>query len=125
MKKIVSWLAGLALTGAVLVAGIGLFWFFGSTNYLLTGVPVLNYHQVNDKFQTVLTMTPADFERLERWYPGRFQIEYDRDQADYVYESEKLITLAGKKLHGKQWKTMSISWAFLHLQQDTKPLYRK
>ena len=61
MKKIVSWLAGLALTGAVLVAGIGLFWFFGSTNYLLTGVPVLNYHQVNDKFQTVLTMTPADF----------------------------------------------------------------
>ena len=42
MKKIVSWLAGLALTGAVLVAGIGLFWFFVSTNYLLTGVPVLN-----------------------------------------------------------------------------------
>ena len=51
---------------------------------------------------SMYNVTPADFERLERWYPGRFQIEYDRDQADYVYESEKLITLAGKKLHGKR-----------------------
>ena len=38
------------------------FWYFGSTNYHLTGVPVLNYHQVNNKFNTVLTMKPADFE---------------------------------------------------------------
>lgn len=47
-------------------------------------------------------VTPADFERLERWYPGRFQIEYVRDDADYIYESEKLATLSGKKLHGKR-----------------------
>lgn len=47
-------------------------------------------------------VTPADYERLERWYPGRFQIEYVRDDADYIYESEKLATLSGKKLHGKR-----------------------
>ncbi len=39
---------------------------------------------------------------LELWYPGKFQIAYDRDSADYVYETEKLTTLAGKKLHGKR-----------------------
>ena len=48
------------------------------------------------------TVTPEYFAQLEEWYPGRFQIEYVRDDADYVYESEKLATLSGKKLHGKR-----------------------
>ena len=43
-----------------------------------------------------------EFALLEEWYPGRFQIAYSRDIADYVYETEKLTTLAGKKLHGKR-----------------------
>ena len=43
-----------------------------------------------------------DFALLEQWYPGRFAVVYDRDVADYVYETEKLTTLAGKKLHGKR-----------------------
>ena len=47
-------------------------------------------------------VTPEYFEQLNEWYPERFQIEYDRDSADYVYESEKLATLSGKKLHGKR-----------------------
>ena len=67
MKKFVFWVVGLVLTGVILAAGLGLFWRFGSTNYLLTGVPVLNYHQVNDKFQTVLTMKPADFEEQMKY----------------------------------------------------------
>lgn len=62
MKKIVSWILGFLLTGVVLFAGIFAFWYFGSTNYRLTGLPVLNYHQVNDRFQTVLTMKPQNFE---------------------------------------------------------------
>ncbi|MCB6413481.1 phosphatidylglycerol lysyltransferase domain-containing protein [Faecalimonas umbilicata] len=47
-------------------------------------------------------VTPDNFELLEEWYPQRFRIEYNEDLADYVYESEKLITLSGKKLHGKR-----------------------
>lgn len=43
-----------------------------------------------------------EFALLKEWYPGRFQIAYNRDAADYVYETEKLTTLAGKKLHGKR-----------------------
>ncbi|MCI8317748.1 MAG: DUF2156 domain-containing protein [Lachnospiraceae bacterium] len=42
------------------------------------------------------------FQQLEAIYPGRFSIEYYRDSADYVYETEKLITLSGKKYHGKK-----------------------
>lgn len=51
---------------------------------------------------SMYNVTPDNFELLEKWYPGRFQIEYDRDSADYVYETEKLATLSGKKLHGKR-----------------------
>lgn len=43
-----------------------------------------------------------EFALLEQWYPGEYQVEYDRDAADYVYETEKLTTLVGKKLHGKR-----------------------
>ena len=47
-------------------------------------------------------LTEENFAQLDVWYPGQFQIEYNRDYADYVYETEKLATLAGKKLHGKR-----------------------
>lgn len=47
-------------------------------------------------------VTPEQFEELERIYPGKFTVEYFRDSADYVYETEKLIRLSGKKYHGKK-----------------------
>jgi uncharacterized protein len=35
-------------------------------------------------------------------FPQGFLIEEDRDNFDYIYESSKLISLSGKKLHGKK-----------------------
>jgi len=51
---------------------------------------------------TMYNITPDNFAKLEEWYPGRFEITYNRDYADYVYETQKLATLSGKKLHGKR-----------------------
>ena len=48
------------------------------------------------------SVSPEQFAEIERIYPGRFEIEYDRDEADYVYEREKLANLSGKKYHGKK-----------------------
>lgn len=39
---------------------------------------------------------------LEALFPGKFAFEEIRDNFDYIYESERLITLAGKKLHSKR-----------------------
>lgn len=68
-------------------------------------------------------VTEELFEQLEEWYPGRFEIEYDRDVADYVYESEKLATLAGKKLHAKRnhinkFKATYENWSYETMTKD-------
>lgn len=47
-------------------------------------------------------ITKENFCQLEEWFPGKFELEYDRDAADYIYEAEKLATLSGKKLHSKR-----------------------
>ena len=68
-------------------------------------------------------VTPEHFEQLDAWYPGRFEIEYNRDYADYVYETEKLASLAGKKLHGKRnhinkFKTLYPDWTYESLSEN-------
>lgn len=50
----------------------------------------------------LVNVSPEQFALLDLLYPGRFTIEYDRDAADYVYETEKLTALSGKKYHGKK-----------------------
>lgn len=62
-------------------------------------------------------LTPEEFAELEEWYPGEFEITYNRDYADYVYETEKLISLQGKKLHGKRnhinkFKQENPNWSY-------------
>lgn len=62
-------------------------------------------------------VTEENFRQLEAWYPNQYQITYNRDLADYVYESEKLATLAGKKLHAKRnhinkFKASFENWAY-------------
>ncbi|WMJ23438.1 phosphatidylglycerol lysyltransferase domain-containing protein [Paludicola sp. MB14-C6] len=39
---------------------------------------------------------------LETLYPGKFIFEENRDHADYIYTTEDLINLTGKKYHGKR-----------------------
>lgn len=46
---------------------------------------------------------PADEKALlETLFPGMLQITSDRDHADYIYERERLRTLAGRKLQSKR-----------------------
>ncbi len=60
------------------------------------------YSEERGKPFVMYGVTPEFYEKLEAWYPGRFDVTYDRDGADYVYEAEKLETLSGKKLHAKR-----------------------
>ena len=80
----------------------------------------------NDERQFPLVLyhvTPEQFEQMEAWYPGRFEIEYERDIADYVYEAEQLATLAGKKLHSKRnhinkFKATHENWSYETMTEE-------
>lgn len=66
-----------------------------------------------------------EFALLDLWYPGRFTVAYDRDAADYVYETEKLTTLAGKKLHGKRnhinnFKKQYPQWSYEKITRENQ-----
>lgn len=39
---------------------------------------------------------------LSKWFHGRFELESNRDDFDYVYTVEKLSNLKGRKLSGKR-----------------------
>lgn len=79
---------------------------------------ILKGYAEERKFPFVLYhVTKEQFAQLEEWYPGRFEIEYDRDVADYIYETEKLATLSGKKLHSKRnhinkFKELHPTWTY-------------
>lgn len=47
-------------------------------------------------------LTEENVKELEKLFPGQFCIELEKDTADYVYDIEKLSTMAGKKLHSKR-----------------------
>lgn len=50
-------------------------------------------------FNTVLN---EDKERLMAAFPGKFEFIPDRNDYDYVYEAQRMISLSGKKLSGKR-----------------------
>lgn len=84
---------------------------------------LMNYSKEQGAPFQMYNVTPENFEQLESFHPGRFTVEYDRDEADYVYECEKLATLAGKKLHGKRnhinkFKKTYEDWSYERLSDD-------
>ncbi len=78
-------------------------------------------------FNTVLN---RDKERLEALFPGKFRFIPDRDDYDYVYTADSLITLRGKKLSGKRnhinrFLSTERDWAYEPLTQANLPEARQ
>ena len=69
------------------------------------------------------SVTEHKFEVLEQLFPQKYRIEYNRDVADYVYEVPGMISLAGKKLHGKRnhinkFKENNPDWSYETLNDE-------
>lgn len=50
----------------------------------------------------ITSMTRAETEELESWFPGRFLFRPDRDGFDYVYAIDDLADLKGRKFQKKR-----------------------
>lgn len=68
-------------------------------------------------------VTHDKMELLETLFPGKYEVTYDRNAADYVYEVEQLISLKGKKLHGKRnhinkFQEQNPNWSYEKLTKE-------
>lgn len=50
----------------------------------------------------IVSMTKAEAEQLQQWFPGKFLIRTDRDGFDYVYAIDDLADLKGRKFQKKR-----------------------
>ncbi len=57
--------------------------------------------QLGVKF-IMIGLSPEAIEELKSLFPDKFEFRAVRDSFDYIYESERLISLAGKKLQSKR-----------------------
>lgn len=75
---------------ALLFIALGSMWCL-SSHYKLYGVPVLNYHQVNDKYHSALTLDVAQFKKQMEYLhnEGYHTISLD-DLYAYVTEGKEL-----------------------------------
>ena len=78
---------------------------------------LMEHCRKNGEIFQLHNITKEDFAKLEELYPGRFAIKFDRDYADYVYETEKLATLSGRKYHSKKnhvnrFMTLYPDWSY-------------
>lgn len=63
---------------------------------------LLEQEQSQNRKLVLGSLVQSDLDWLEANYPGQYTVETDRGDYDYVYSTEKLTTLAGRKLHGKR-----------------------
>lgn len=60
-KRWIKWISIFCVVVALLLGGACLACWYGARSYTVVGVPVLNYHQVNDKYVSPLTIPTATF----------------------------------------------------------------
>lgn len=63
---------------------------------------IKEYADFNKMPLQFVTVTDNALELLNSWSGNKFTYECERDYSDYLYTSESLITLKGKKLHNKR-----------------------
>lgn len=63
---------------------------------------IMAYFQDQQIPPRFMNVNPEIEDRLEGLFPGRFETEYDRNNADYIYLTEKMASLSGRKLHSKK-----------------------
>lgn len=74
-------------------------------------------------------VTNAMKEEIENAMPGRFEFTRQRSNYDYIYTSEKLINLSGKKLQSKRnhinrFQARYTDWKYISITESPKELVR-
>ena len=68
-------------------------------NAIINGINYLKDKGLPIYFASLLE---DDIIKIKELFHDEFYFDYDKNNSDYIYESEKLINLSGKKLHSKK-----------------------
>lgn len=82
---------------------------------------IMDYCNDNSLALKLNGLTEDRMEELKNLFPGKFKITPERDLADYIYKSENLINLGGKKYHGKRnhiKRFKENDWSFEPITKD-------
>ena len=74
----------------------------GSGDYCDVINELKNFSNSLNKPLVLTGVTENSLKMLGELFPDAFTAEYDRDSSDYIYDSQKFITLQGKNNHGKR-----------------------
>ncbi len=75
-------------------------------------------------------VSPIIMERMKKLCPDCYEFTADRDNFEYIYTSQSLITLAGKKLrqkknHFNQFRMQYTNYEYVPITDDVIPLCRE
>lgn len=87
---------------------------------------MIDFYQGNFRF---LVLNDEMLNELEQFFPGEFEVFDMRNSYDYVYNSEDLINLTGKKYHSKRnhinkFKQL-YQYEYVKLTKETLPLCKE
>jgi len=73
----------------------------------------------------IFGLSTENIDEMNRLFPGSFEFKESRDNFDYVYLLEKLVSLSGKKLHAKRNYinrfTQKNNWSFEQITDENLP----
>ena len=78
-----------------------------------------------DKNLIFAGLSPEEANEMDELYPGRFIYDQVRDDYDYIYLLEKIVSLKGKKLHRKRnhlnaFIRNNLVWTFETISEENK-----
>ena len=72
------------------------------TNYAIALQQAIDYFASQNQIPYFLGVTASVRDQIEIAFPNQFDFNHTDSADDYVYATEKMISLAGKKLHNKR-----------------------
>lgn len=97
---------------------------YGEGNYKAAMDELVEYTKSKGIALNLISVPPKMKDKIEEVMPGAFEFTFNENNADYIYLSEKLAYLRGKKLHKKKnhvnkfLKTYEGRWSYEDVNEE-------
>ena len=84
---------------------------------------IIEYAKSNGETPVIYGITEGYLGLMQEAFTGKFTYKYDDGNNDYIYSTEKMASLSGKKYHGKRnhitnFKKNNPDWSFEKISKD-------